>query len=257
MDPKDSKSWYRPQLRENKMQELNNFGMVEFYNNQVLWNNRQNLLVYEAFVDLWDHEGFWVTIDRAYFNLPNRHGRYFRGFIHWDADTSLTLLTVNLKGLPALSDTTLETGGFQCVPALYRDLEQWRLRQPTERNPFVPDLNGYETEYVPMKDGELISWNCLQPHGVRPNKSETVRLAQYISMLPAEEINETIREWCTESWTARIAPDGYAFPGDPRNLEQTRYPKAELSNLGEKLIENQSWNLEPRSCSCENCVCYL
>ena len=159
MDPKDSKSWYRPQLRENKLQELNNSGMVEYYNNQVLWNNRQNLRVYETFVDLWDREDLWVTIDRAYFNPPNRAGRYFSGFIHWDEDTSLTLLTVNLQGVPALSETTLETGGFQCVPALYCDLEQWRLRQPAERNPFVPDLNSYETEYVPMKAGELLIWN--------------------------------------------------------------------------------------------------
>jgi hypothetical protein len=62
-------------------------------------------------------------------------------------------------------------------------------------------------------------------------------------MVPAEEKNETIREWRTQSWTARIAPDGYAFPGDPRNWEQTRYPKAELSTLGEKLLGSQSWNL--------------
>ena len=243
MDPKDSKTWYRAQLRENKMQELNNSGMVECYNNQVLWNNRQNPRVYDAFVDLWDREDLWVTIDRANLNPPNRHGRDFSGFIHWDADTSLTLLPVNVQGVLALSNTTLETGGFQCVPALYRDLENWRLSQPAERDPFVPDLNGYETEFVPMKAGELLIWNCLQPHGVRPNKSETVRLAQYISMVPAEEKNETIREWRTQSWTARIAPDGYAFPGDPRNWEQTRYPKAELSNLGEKLLGSQSWKL--------------
>ena len=147
-------------------------------------------------------------IDRANLNPPNRHGRDFSGFIHWDADTSVTLLPVNVQGVLALSDTTLETGGFQCVPALYRDLEQWRLRQPAERDPFVPDLNGYETEFVPMKARELLIWNCLEPHGVPPNKSETVRLAQYISMVPAEEKNETIREWHTQSWTARIAPDG-------------------------------------------------
>ena len=42
MDPYDSSSWYRPQLRQNSMEELNNSGMVECYNNQLLWNNRQN-----------------------------------------------------------------------------------------------------------------------------------------------------------------------------------------------------------------------
>ena len=243
MDPRDSKSWYRPQLRENKMQELNNSGMVECYNNQLLWNNRQNPRVYDAFVDLWDREDLWVTIDRANLNPPNRQGRDFSGFIHWDADTSLNPLPVNVQGVLALSDTTPETGGFQCVPSLYRDLENWRKSQPAERDPFVPDLHGYETEFVPMKAGELLIWNCLQPHGVRPNNSETVRLAQYISMVPAEEENETIREWRTQSWAESIPPDGYAFPGDPRNWEQTRYPKAELSTLGEKLLGSQSWNL--------------
>jgi ectoine hydroxylase-related dioxygenase (phytanoyl-CoA dioxygenase family) len=111
----------------------------------------------------------------------------------------LTLLPVNLEGVLALSNTILETGGFQCVPELYCDLEQWRLRQPAERDPFVLDLNGYEIEFVPMKAGELLIWNCLQPHDVRLNKSETVRLAQYISMVLAEEKNETIREWCMQS----------------------------------------------------------
>ena len=243
MDPRDSKSWYRPQLRENNMKELNNSGMVECYNNQLLWDNRQNPRVYDAFVDLWDREDLWVTIDRANLNPPNRHGRDFSGFIHWDADTSLTPLPVNVQGVLALSDTTPETGGFQCVPGLYRDLENWLLSQPKERDPFVPDLNGYETEFVPMKAGELAIWNCLQPHGVRPNKSETVRMAQYISMVPAEEENEIIREWRTKSWAERIPPDGYAFPGDPRNWEQDRYPKAKLSPLGEKLLGIQSWNL--------------
>jgi len=243
MDPRDSKSWYRPQLRENNMKELNNSGMVECYNNQLLWDNRQNPRVYDAFVDLWDREDLWVTIDRANLNPPNRHGRDFSGFIHWDADTSLTPLPVNVQGVLALSDTTPETGGFQCVPALYRDLGNWLLSQPKERDPFVPDLNGYETEFVPMKSGELLIWNCLQPHGVRPNKSETVRMAQYISMVPAEEENEIIREWRTKSWAERIPPDGYAFPGDPRNWEQDRYPKAKLSPLGEKLLGIQSWNL--------------
>jgi hypothetical protein len=243
MDPCDSKSWYRPQLRENKMQELNNSGMVECYNNQLLWNNRQNPRVYDAFVDIWDREDLWVTIDRANLNPPNRHGRDFSGFIHWDADTSLTPLPVNVQGVLALSDTTPETGGFQCVPALYRELENWCMNQPVGRDPFVPDLSGYETEFVPMKAGDLLIWNSLQPHGVRENKSETVRLAQYIAMVPAEEKNETIRKWRTQSWKKRIPPDGYAFPGDPRNFEQTRYPKAELSSLGKKLLGSQSWNL--------------
>ena len=43
------------------------------------------------------------------------------------------------------------------------------------------------------------------------------------------------------SWKHRIAPEGYAFPGDPRNWEQTKYSTAELTPLGEKLLGLNSW----------------
>ena len=186
MDPLDPSTWYRSQLRENKMKELNNSGMVECYNNQVLWNNRQNLRIYDSFVDVWDQEDLWVTIDRANLNPPNRNGRNFKGFIHWDADTSIKPLPVNVQGVLALSDTNLDTGGFQCVPSIFRELENWCFSQPAGRNPFIPDLDGHEVEFVPMKAGDLLIWNSLLPHGVRPNTSDIVRLAQYIAMVPSE-----------------------------------------------------------------------
>ena len=107
----------------------------------------------------------------------------------------------------------------------------------------MPNLNGYETVFVPMKSGELLIWNCLQPHGVRLNKCETVRMAQSIFIVPAEEGNEIIREWRTKSWTEIIPPVAYAFPCDPRNWEQNRYLKAKLRPLGEKLLGIQIWNL--------------
>jgi hypothetical protein len=66
-------------------------------------------------------------------------------------------------------------------------------------------------------------------------------MAQYISMMPAEEDNEAMREWRINSWRNRIAPDGYAFPGDPRNWEQTKYERAELNPLGKKLLGLEKW----------------
>ena len=53
-----------------QMKELAGTGMVEVYNNQYLWNNRQTQKVYDAFVDVWGTEKLWVTIDRANLNLP-------------------------------------------------------------------------------------------------------------------------------------------------------------------------------------------
>ncbi|MEF1302244.1 phytanoyl-CoA dioxygenase family protein, partial [Vibrio owensii] len=171
MDPNDSSTWYQAQRRDHAMVELNNSGMVECYNNQVLWDNRQNPEVYNAFVDIWDQENLWVTIDRANLNPPNKSGREFSGFVHWDADSSLDPLPVNVQGVLALSDTDEETGGFQCVPELYRQLEEWRKTQPADRDPYVPDLTGFEVEFISMKAGDLLIFNSLLPHGIRPNQS--------------------------------------------------------------------------------------
>ena len=82
----------------------------------------------------------------------------------------------------------------------------------------------------------------MLPHGIRPNRSkDKVRIAQYISMMPAEEENESLKNWRIHSWKNRVAPEGFAFPGDPRNWEQTKYKTAELSALGEKLLGIKAW----------------
>ena len=60
-------------------------------------------------------------------------------------------------------------------------------------------------------------------------------------MFPSEENNEALKEWRIKSWSKRIAPEGYAFPGDPRNWEQQKYKKAKLSVLGKKLLGINSW----------------
>jgi len=53
--------------------------------------------------------------------------------------------------------------------------------------------------------------------------------------------NEELRQWRINSWKNRIAPEGYAFPGDPRNWEQVRYDTAKLSELGKKLLGLNRW----------------
>ena len=99
MDPNEPESWGRPQMRDHAMKELNNSGMVEIYNHQCLWDNRQTQRVYDAFVDIWDRTDLWVSIDRANLNTPNKGTRTFDGFIHWDADTSADPLPINVQGV--------------------------------------------------------------------------------------------------------------------------------------------------------------
>lgn len=242
MDPGNQDTWAGGQLRAHVMKELNNSGMVEVYNHQTLWDNRQYQRVYDAFVDVWDDERLWVSIDRANLNTPNRDGRAFSGFIHTDIDTTLEPLPVNVQGVLSLVNSDTETGGFQCVPELFRTFEEWKKRQPAERDGFKPDVTGFEVYPVPMKAGDLLIFNSLLTHGIRPNTSKNkVRMAQYVSMSPADPDDATLREHRVSSWRERRAPEGYAFPGDPREWERTKYGTAELTPLGRRLLGVDLW----------------
>jgi ectoine hydroxylase-related dioxygenase (phytanoyl-CoA dioxygenase family) len=242
-DPNNPETWYSAARAEMKMKELAGTGMVEVYNNQFLWSNRQQQKVYDAFVDVWGTQKLWVTIDRANLNFPIKEGFEYKGFIHWDYDPETK--PQNVQGVIALSDQTdPNTGGFQCVPWLYQNYDTWKKTQPEDRNRFQPDIKGLEDkiEKVALEAGDLLIFNSLLAHGIRPNLSkDKVRIAQYISMMPAEEDNEALKTWRVNSWKNRIAPEGYAFPGDPRNWEQTKYKQAVLNPLGEKLLGLKKW----------------
>lgn len=242
-DPNDRKTWYQPARREIQMKELTNSGMVEVYNHQALWNNRQYPKVYNAFVDIWGTEKLWVTIDRANLNFPVRDDYEFKGFIHWDIDTSLSPLPVDVQGVLALSDTNDETGGFQCIPELYRNFDNWVKDQPKDRDPFKPDITGFKPTNVNMKRGDLLIFNSMLPHGIRPNYSDSPRIAQYISMNPASEEDQKLKVWRIRSWCERNPRVGYAFPGDPRNWEKKHAKTADLTGLGKKLLGLESWQV--------------
>jgi len=242
-DQNDPETWYAPPRAEIEMKELAGTGMVEVYNNQALWDNRQTQKVYDAFVDIWGTEKLWATIDRANLNFPIKPGFEYKGFIHWDYDPETK--PQNVQGVLALADQNDEDmGGFQCIPELYRTYDTWKLSQPKDRDRFQPDISGLEKHLIKVKlnAGDLLIFNSLQPHGIRPNLSkDKVRIAQYISMMPAEEENGDLKQWRINSWKKRIAPSGYAFPGDPRNFEQVKYGTAVLNDLGEKLLGLKKW----------------
>ncbi|MEX2511926.1 MAG: phytanoyl-CoA dioxygenase family protein [Cyclobacteriaceae bacterium] len=240
-DPNDPSTWYTPPRAEMKMKELTNTGMVEIYNHQYLWDNRQTPKVHQAFSDIWGDEKLWVTIDRANLNFPIQPGHDYKAFIHWDYDPETQ--PRNVQGVLALADQTDENmGGFQCIPELYRTYDTWKLDQPADRDHFKPDITGFEPVKVKMETGDLLIFNSTLPHGIRVNRSrDKVRIAQYISMFPAEEENEALRQWRINSWKNKLIPEGYAFPGDPREIEKKQHQVAEISELGKKLLGLDRW----------------
>lgn len=241
-DPRDPSTWYTPQRRPHVRAELNNAGMVEIYHHQALWDNRQTARVYDAFVDVWDREDLWVTIDRANLNVPKKGATSKDGFIHWDVNTALDPPPIGVQGVLSLDVQDGDTGGFQCAPYLFEHFDAWVKTQPKDRNPLLPDMEGIERENITMEPGDLMIFNSLLAHGVRPNISTNrVRLAQYISMHPAEPKDLTQKAERVRLWRDIEPPNRPDFPGDPRDWEKKRLSPAKLTELGEKLLGRVDW----------------
>lgn len=242
MDRTNPDDWYRDPLPRN--------GMIEMYQHQALWNNRQHPRVHQAFSEILGTPHLWVSIDRASLKPP-RHPAHLeydnKGFIHWDADTSQLPIPFSVQGVLYLTDTDRDQGGFQCVPALFRQFDTWLETQPTDRNPSMPDLTGFEIEPIPGKAGDLVIWNRMLAHGNGHNVSTRPRLAQYISMFPASSEVALAGDWGGDrearirQWQERTPPDADWAPGDPRRWEQQHGKTAELTPLGRKLLGLDAW----------------
>ncbi|MBT5875312.1 MAG: hypothetical protein HOH43_17970 [Candidatus Latescibacteria bacterium] len=236
MDPNDQNDWYREPHRPG--------GMVEMYQTQGLWNNRQSTKIYQAFTEIWGTEKLWVSMDRANMKPPVRSDKPdwdHPGMIHWDMDTTgLTSVTTRVQGVLYLTDTGTDQGGFQCVPGFHRRFLDWVNTQPEDRDPNRPDLNGLDVTSIPGNAGDFLIWHSLLPHGNGRNTSDLPRLAQYISMSPAVSPTEEAREQRIRMWRERLHPQGTAFPGDDRRLE-TDNPPANLSTLGRNLLGLDLW----------------
>ncbi|MEU9993546.1 phytanoyl-CoA dioxygenase family protein [Streptomyces sp. NPDC048045] len=256
LDPDRPETWYaEPEFRSELDQHLFIYGFVEAYHHQLLWDSRQSRRVHDAFVDVWDCEELWVTLDRLNLNPPNVRTRSRsliepadEGFdieLHWDVDTTLAVLPQRVQGIIALHDTRPELGGFQCAPELFRRFEQWRVAQPAGRDPIRPGTDRAEFPVVrpDLQAGDLLIFNGLLAHGVAPNLSAgAVRAVQYLSMMPALEEHTELRRSRIASWRTLGTPDwNPTLLGDAHRPEALRYGPAELNDLGRKLLGLDSW----------------
>ncbi len=241
-DPADPATWYEPQRRPHVRPELNNVGMTEIYHHQYMWDNRMTQRVYDAFVDIWDRADLWVAIDRANINPPKKVKGNPEGFIHWDVDTKARPFPIGVQGVLSIKEQDIETGGFQAVPYLFSHFEEWVKTQSPDRDPIRPDMTGLTRENVDLGPGDLMIFNSLLAHGVRPNHSEgRVRMAQYVSMYPADQDNEAERQERIRLWRELQPPNRPDFPGDPRGWEAAHYGRPYLNPLGRKLLGLDLW----------------
>ncbi|MGF1427761.1 phytanoyl-CoA dioxygenase family protein [Kitasatospora sp. LaBMicrA B282] len=261
LDRARPQTWYEErEYRDDLDRELHVYGFVEAYHHQLIWDSRQNQRVYDAFVDVWDCEELWVTLDRLNLNPPNVRTRdrsliapTDTGFdieLHWDVDTTLGVLPQRVQGIIALDDTRPDHGGFQCNPELFHRFDRWRLDQPADRDPIRPKVDRADFPVIrpELKAGDLLIWNGLLAHGVARNTSaDGVRAVQYLSMMPALEEAAELRRSRVESWRTLSTPTwNPTLVGDWRKHESLRYGPAELTELGARLLGLTSWHEPPR-----------
>jgi Phytanoyl-CoA dioxygenase (PhyH) len=257
LDPDRPESWYpEREYRSELDRDLYVYGFVEAYHHQLLWDSRQTQRVYDAFVDVWDCEQLWVTLDRLNLNPPNVKNRdralidpTDKGFdidLHWDVDTTSSVLPQRVQGIVALTDTEPELGGFQCAPELFHRFDDWRVGQPADRDPIRPAIDRTEFPVVrpTLAAGDLLIFNGMLAHGVGPNRSaDRVRAVQYLAMMPALESHQELRRSRVESWRDLSTPTwNGTLLGDAIKHESLRYPTATLTELGEKLLGLTSWS---------------
>ncbi len=251
IDPDDRDDWYRwePFDYDDPQTPICPAGMVSLYQHQALWDNRQYPRVYEAFTEILGTTKLWVSLDRANMKPPARPDRPLwghTGMVHWDVDTSQTPIPFAVQGVLYLRDTAENQGGFQCVPGFHNIFDEWVKTQPADRNARFPALDGLEVKSIPGKAGDLLIWDQMLPHGNGHNRSDKPRLAQYITMRPAEEDDEELRQMRLDAWRDRrpVAPSesrGYRWPSDPRDWEHKTQSPAALTSLGRKLLGVDSW----------------
>ena len=236
MDPNNPEDWYREPLTKG--------GMLEVYQHQALWDNRQHPRVHQVFREILGTEKLWVTFDRVNMKPPSHpdHPEYeHKGFMHWDIDITKLPQSFGVQGVLYLTDTTEDMGGFQCVPGHHKVIEAWARADPSVRGPVPkPEGAGPHVRPIPGKAGDLSIWDKRLFHGNGHNRSNRPRLAQYIAMFPARN-DEAARQDRIMRWRNRLPPDAPWAPGDPRRKEELHGKTAELTPLGRKLLGLDPW----------------
>jgi ectoine hydroxylase-related dioxygenase (phytanoyl-CoA dioxygenase family) len=208
MDPQDAESWYHfADVPEGESLPHNAGGMVEMYQTQSLWDNRQHPRIHAAFAQLWGTEDLWVSNDRASMKPPTRADKPEwdnDGFLHWDTDPRDGVVKFAVQGVLYLADTPEDGGGFQCIPGSVRRFRDWGgglfpARGPRDPSTFAKGFDKKnwddmktiysaleerrdEVRSIPGKRGDLLIWHSHLAHGNCRNSSDTPRLAQYVSV---------------------------------------------------------------------------
>lgn len=233
-DLNDPSTWYQGDVR--------NDGIVPVHHLQSLWNIRQNPQVFSMFAEFWGQDTHLYTdINRCCFRPPvhDDYPAFSLGEIHFDIDPRKGSEGW-IQGIVLLTDIAPHTGGFQCIPEIYQDIDEW-VRQhamSVKFNHFQPGLEAHPTVQISGRAGDVILWSTLLPHGPAINLSDQVRIAAFLTITPDKKIEQ--KRLAMQNWVKhKRAPDKWR--GLPQQQDPEPGPPVALTELGEKLAGIRSW----------------
>ena len=173
--PDDRESWY--ERRPNGI-------MVQHFQDPAMEAARQSPRVHKAFAQLWGTSDLWMITDRLSFNPPERPGYAFPGpRLHFDMSLARPIPFAT-QGILYLTDTTADQGALQVVPGFHHGIDAW-LDSLGDDDPRQTDLSD-RAMTIAAGAGDLVIWRQDLPHGASPNRTDRPRMAQYLTMYPAD-----------------------------------------------------------------------
>jgi hypothetical protein len=167
---------------------------------------RQEAGLVAVFQRLLGQQAVWAKFDRYGLMRPadvHRDWQTDRGFVHWDQNPSLEPRFARVQGVVALSEHTLTSGGFWCIPKFTTaKFAQWAAAYPrTESDGDLIDvtvecLRHRHAQPIAMRAGSMCIWDSRTPHGNWPNCGTSEwRLCMYQTFFCAPEDPAVCARW--------------------------------------------------------------
>ena len=150
--------------------------------------------------------------------------------------------------LSLVRSRTATSAASSAFPSCSTTSTTWVKTQPADRDPMHPDTTGLEITNIEMEPGDLMIFNSLLAHGVRPNHSRQPGAHGAVHLdVPGRRgrrrPSAPSASGCGANSTTRSATPSPAIRASGRSTT----PRAKLTPLGEKLLGLERWVAD--SCS--------
>jgi hypothetical protein len=170
-------------------------GFLEIYHDDSLAQLRQAVRIYLHHVLIWGRHDLWTSYDRYGVKLPG-HPESYGLPLHVDQNPRIHPGFTTVQGILALTDCPAERGTTVVVPGSKLHFPRYRPMAAEhgehveiDRNAAVTPVLERHAQPIPLRQGDLVSWDSRTTHANTGNTSRQTRYVAIIAAGPAREDN--------------------------------------------------------------------